>query len=64
MKLLDGRGGFLERTIEECNAGLERAVAAEHSAAGGGLLQRLDARVKVVGLLSLILAARWQPGCG
>jgi cobalt ECF transporter T component CbiQ len=39
------------------HAGLERAVAAEHSAAGGGLLQRLDARVKVVGLLSLILAA-------
>ncbi|MGA3260199.1 MAG: cobalt ECF transporter T component CbiQ [Bryobacteraceae bacterium] len=57
MKLLDGHGGFLERTIEGMHAGLERAVAAEHSAAGGGLLQRLDARVKVVGLLSLILAA-------
>jgi cobalt ECF transporter T component CbiQ len=57
MKLFDGRGGFLERTIEALWAGLGRAVDAEHSAAGGGLLQRLDARVKVAGLCSLILAA-------
>jgi cobalt ECF transporter T component CbiQ len=57
MKLFEGRGGFLERTIEALWAGLGRAVDAEHSAAGGGLLQRLDARVKVAGLFSLILAA-------
>jgi cobalt ECF transporter T component CbiQ len=57
MKLLDGHGGFLERTIEALYAGLERAFDAEHSAARGGLLQRLDARVKVAGLFSLILAA-------
>ena len=57
MKLLDRRGGFLERTLEALYAGLGRAVDAEHSAAGGGLLQRLDARVKVAGLFSLILAA-------
>jgi cobalt ECF transporter T component CbiQ len=57
MKLLHGRGGFLERTIEGMCAGMERAADAENSAAGGGLLQRLDARVKVTGLFSLILAA-------
>ncbi len=52
-----GQGGFLERTIGGLYAGLERALAAEHSAARRGLLQRLDARVKLAGLLSLILAA-------
>jgi len=57
MKPLHGRGGFLERTSEGLYAGLQRAADAEHSAAGGGLLQRLDARVKVPGLFSLILAA-------
>jgi len=57
MRLLHGRGGFLERTIEGMYAGLERAIDAENSAAGGGLLQRLDARVKLAGLFSLILAA-------
>ncbi|MGO9231403.1 MAG: cobalt ECF transporter T component CbiQ [Bryobacteraceae bacterium] len=57
MKLLDPRGRFLERTIEGLHAGLEMALEAENSAAAGGLLQPLDARVKVVGLFSLILAA-------
>jgi cobalt/nickel transport system permease protein len=57
MRLLHRQGGFLERTIEGIHVGLERVVDAENSAAGGGLLQRLDARVKVVGLFSLILAA-------
>ena len=36
---------------------MERALDAENSAADGGLLQQLDARVKVAGLFSLILAA-------
>jgi cobalt ECF transporter T component CbiQ len=36
---------------------MEHALHAEHSAGGGGLLQKLDARVKVAGLLSLILAS-------
>ncbi len=52
-----GRAGFLEHTIEGLYHAMERALYAEHSAAGGGLLQRLDARVKVAGLFSLILAA-------
>ena len=57
MNLLHSRGGFLERTIEGMYAGLQRSVDAEDFAAGGGLLQRLDPRVKVAGLFSLILAA-------
>ena len=33
----------------DCMQAMERALHAEHSAAGGGLLQSLDARVKVPG---------------
>ena len=57
MRLDRRQGGFIARTIEGMYAGLERALDAENSAASGGLLQRLDARVKVAGLFSLILAA-------
>ena len=55
MRLLDRPGGFLEGNIEALHAGLERVLHAENSAARRGLLQPLDARVKVAGLLSLIL---------
>jgi energy-coupling factor transporter transmembrane protein EcfT len=51
------RGRFIERTIEGLYQAAQRALDAENSAACGGLLQRLDARVKVAGLFSLILAA-------
>ena len=51
------RRGFLERTVEGLYEAMEHALHAEHSAGGGGLLQKLDARVKVAGLLSLILAS-------
>ena len=59
MKLIPWRErrGFLGRTIESLYQAMERALDAEHSAASGGLLQRLDARVKVSGLFALILAA-------
>jgi cobalt/nickel transport system permease protein len=50
------RRGFVERTIDLLLTAMERAQAAERSAAGGGLLQRLDPRVKVVGLLGLVAA--------
>jgi len=48
---------FVERTIEGLYRAMERALYAEHAASGGGLLQRLDPRVKVAGLFSLIAAA-------
>jgi cobalt ECF transporter T component CbiQ len=51
------RGRFIERSIEALHAGLARSADAEHSTAAAGLLQQFDARVKVGGLFSLILAA-------
>jgi cobalt/nickel transport system permease protein len=51
------RGGLIEHTIEGLYLAMERALHAENSAGGGGLLQQLDPRVKVAGLLALILAS-------
>ena len=51
-----GRKGFVERTIASLAAAMERALYAEELARADGLLQRLDPRVKVVGLLALIVA--------
>src|SRR6266545_893313 len=51
------RKSFVERTIAELAGAMERALYAEELAKAGGLLQRLDPRVKVVGLLALIVAA-------
>jgi cobalt/nickel transport system permease protein len=49
------RRGFVERTIDTLLAAMERARGAERSAEARGLLQRIDPRVKVAGLLGLIL---------
>ncbi len=51
------RKGFVERTIASLAAAMERALYAEELARADGLLQQLDPRVKVVGLLALIVAA-------
>ncbi|MBK9943914.1 MAG: cobalt ECF transporter T component CbiQ [Kouleothrix sp.] len=51
------RKSFVERTIAELSGAMERALYAEELARADGLLQRLDPRVKVVGLLALIVAA-------
>lgn len=51
------RGGLIEHTIEGLYLAMERALHSENSANSGGLLQRLDPRVKVAGLFSLILAS-------
>src|SRR5215213_7648461 len=50
------RTGFVERTISGLAAAMERALYAEELARADGLLQRLDPRVKVVGLLALVIA--------
>ncbi len=50
------RRGLIENTLEGLHAAMERALYAEASASRGGLLQRLDPRVKVAGLLSLVVA--------
>lgn len=51
------RGDFLERTVAGLAEAMERALYAEDLARADGLLQRLDPRVKVVGLLALVVAA-------
>jgi cobalt/nickel transport system permease protein len=51
------RGGFIENTIEGLYWAMDRALYAESAANAGGLLQRLDARVKVAGLFALLLAS-------
>jgi cobalt ECF transporter T component CbiQ len=51
------RGTFVERTIDSLYAATNRAIYADTLAGRGGLLQGLDPRVKLAGLLALILAA-------
>jgi len=49
--------GFVEGTVERLVRALDRSLFAEQIALRDGLLQRLDARVKVSGILLLIAAA-------
>jgi cobalt ECF transporter T component CbiQ len=51
------RASFVERTIAGLTGAMERALYAEELAKADGLLQRLDPRVKVAGLLALVVAA-------
>jgi cobalt ECF transporter T component CbiQ len=48
---------FVERTMEGLLEAMERALYAESVAGGAGLLQPIDPRVKVAGLLALIVTA-------
>jgi len=48
---------FVERTLSNLIDAMERALYAEELAKSGGLLQRLDPRVKVIGLLSLVIVS-------
>lgn len=50
------RASFVERTIRGLAAAMERALYAEELAKVDGLLQRLDPRVKVIGMLALVVA--------
>jgi len=47
---------FVERTLSSLVAAMERALYAEELAKSHGLLQRLDPRIKVVGMLALVVA--------
>ncbi|HEY6329122.1 MAG TPA: cobalt transporter CbiM [Blastocatellia bacterium] len=51
-----GGRGFLERSIDSLLALTEHSLTAEGVASSSGLLQSLDPRVKVIGLLSLVIA--------
>lgn len=48
---------FVERTIGSLSKGMNFAALADDAARSGGLLQRVDPRVKVVGILAMIVAA-------
>ena len=48
---------FLERTLASFVDAFERAIYAEEMAKAKGLLQRLEPRIKVVGMLALVVAA-------
>jgi cobalt ECF transporter T component CbiQ len=48
---------FVERTLSSLVNAMERALYAEELAKGNGLLQRLDPRIKVVGLPALVVAS-------
>ncbi len=50
------RGGFIEQTLEGLHSVMERALYAETSASRAGMLQRLDPRVKVAGLLAVVVS--------
>jgi cobalt/nickel transport system permease protein len=50
------KSSFIERTIASLVAASEYSASAERIAAGGGLLQTVDPRVKVGGLLGLVVA--------
>ena len=51
------KAGFIERTLAGMLAASEYAATAEQMASAGGALQRVDPRVKVAGLLALVVAA-------
>ncbi|HEX5227907.1 MAG TPA: cobalt transporter CbiM [Bryobacteraceae bacterium] len=51
------RQNFIERTLRSLLEVLQRELFAEQTAVAPGLLQRLDARVKLVGILLLIIPA-------
>jgi cobalt ECF transporter T component CbiQ len=48
---------FVERTLSNLVNAMERALYAEELAKGNGLLQRLDPRIKVAGMLALVVAS-------
>ncbi len=52
-----GTRGFLERTTSSFVDAMEHAFYAEQTARADGLLQRVDPRVKLVGILALVASA-------
>jgi cobalt ECF transporter T component CbiQ len=48
---------FVERTLSSLVNAMERVLYAEELAKADGLLQRLDPRIKVVGILALVMAS-------
>jgi cobalt/nickel transport system permease protein len=51
------RGSFLEKTIDGLLVSMQEALVAEEVARSGGFLQRIDPRVKLLGLVSLVVTS-------
>ncbi|MCW3037206.1 MAG: cobalt transporter, permease protein CbiQ [Actinobacteria bacterium] len=51
------RAGFVDKTLNGAAAVMRQAIFAEDTSQGGGLLQRIDARIKVVSVVALLVAA-------
>ncbi len=58
------RTGYLERAVEGLREGIERAQVAERISERSGLLQGLDPRVKVMGLLALAASVTYAASLG
>jgi len=58
------RGGLVERTLIDINHALEQSIFAEKLARQDGLLQGIDARVKVIAMLLLLLAVNFSRSLG
>jgi len=54
---LEGRIGWLEKTLGGITGNIEQAIFTEHHARSAGWLQRRDPRAKMIGLLVAVLAA-------
>jgi cobalt ECF transporter T component CbiQ len=50
------RHSFLERTLRGFTRAVSKALQSEHAASQPGLLQQLDPRVRVIGILALVIA--------
>jgi cobalt ECF transporter T component CbiQ len=48
---------FIERTLSSLVSAMERALYAEELAKADGLLQRLDPRIKLIGILALVIVS-------
>ena len=48
---------FVERTLSSLVSAMERALYAEELAKTDGLLQRLDPRIKLIGILALVIVS-------
>jgi cobalt/nickel transport system permease protein len=54
------REGFLERTVREASDAAARSLFSEQLARMPGLLQRRDPRIKLLGMLMLLVVASWS----
>jgi cobalt/nickel transport system permease protein len=50
------RHSFLESTLQSFTRAMSKALVSEHAATRAGLLQQLDPRVRVIGILALVIS--------